>query len=112
MLNTELYIVVARLRVIDQSIGYALSSGIGTAIVAAIGIVWFGEPTGTSKLLSLALLFWVWPGSISPGGLLKHSAGKDRCAAEKRRQRVSNDPGRDRGEIPAKSALGFEARAK
>jgi small multidrug resistance pump len=31
-------------------------SGVGTAIVAAIGIVWFGEPAGGWKLLSLALI--------------------------------------------------------
>ena len=29
---------------------------IGTAVVAAIGIVWFGEPVGAWKLLSLALI--------------------------------------------------------
>jgi len=44
------------LRVIDLSIAYALWSGIGTAVVAAIGIVWFGEPIGAWKLLSLALI--------------------------------------------------------
>jgi small multidrug resistance pump len=44
------------LRVIDLSIAYALWSGVGTAIVAAIGIVWFGEPAGALKLLSLALI--------------------------------------------------------
>lgn len=44
------------LRGIDLSIAYALWSGVGTAIVAAIGIVWFGEPAGTWKLLSLALI--------------------------------------------------------
>ena len=44
------------LRAIDLSIAYALWSGVGTAIVAAIGIVWFGEPAGPWKLLSLALI--------------------------------------------------------
>lgn len=44
------------LRAIDLSIAYALWSGVGTAIVAAIGIVWFGEPAGGWKLLSLALI--------------------------------------------------------
>ena len=44
------------LRVIDLSIAYALWSGVGTAIVAAIGIVWFGEPAGAWKLLSLTLI--------------------------------------------------------
>ena len=44
------------LRGIDLSIAYALWSGVGTAIVAAIGIVWFGESAGGWKLLSLALI--------------------------------------------------------
>jgi small multidrug resistance pump len=44
------------LRVIDLSIAYAVWSGVGTAIVAAIGILWFGEPAGGWKLLSLALI--------------------------------------------------------
>jgi small multidrug resistance pump len=44
------------LRRIDLSIAYAVWSGAGTAIIAAIGILWFGEPAGTGKLLSLALI--------------------------------------------------------
>jgi len=44
------------LRGIDLSIAYAVWSGVGTAIVAAIGIIWFGEHAGTWKLLSLALI--------------------------------------------------------
>src|SRR5215813_6670405 len=44
------------LRGIDLSIAYAVWSGVGTAIVAVIGIVWFGEHAGTWKLLSLALI--------------------------------------------------------
>ena len=44
------------LRGIDLSIAYAVWSGVGTAIVAAIGILWFGESAGPGKLLSLALI--------------------------------------------------------
>jgi small multidrug resistance pump len=44
------------LRGIDLSIAYAVWSGVGTAIVAAIGIFWFGEHAGAWKLLSLALI--------------------------------------------------------
>ena len=44
------------LRGIDLSIAYAVWSGAGTAIVAAIGIVWFGETAGAWKLLSLTLI--------------------------------------------------------
>ena len=35
------------LRGIDLSIAYAVWSGVGTAIVAAIGILWFGESAGS-----------------------------------------------------------------
>jgi small multidrug resistance pump len=44
------------LRGIDLSVAYAIWSGVGTAIVAAVGIVWFGEPAEEWKLLSLALI--------------------------------------------------------
>lgn len=44
------------LRGIDLSIAYAVWAGAGTALVAAIGIGWFGEPAGLWKLASLALI--------------------------------------------------------
>ncbi len=44
------------LRGIDLSTAYAVWSGVGTAVVAAIGILWFGEPAGPWKLAALALI--------------------------------------------------------
>ena len=44
------------LRGIDLSIAYAIWAGVGTALVAAIGIVWFGESAGGWKLLCLGLI--------------------------------------------------------
>jgi small multidrug resistance pump len=44
------------LRGIELSIAYAVWSGVGTAVVASIGIIWFGEGTGICKLLCLALI--------------------------------------------------------
>jgi small multidrug resistance pump len=44
------------LRGIELSTAYALWSGIGTAVVAAIGIVWLGESSDVWKLLCLALI--------------------------------------------------------
>ncbi len=44
------------LRGIELSIAYAVWSGVGTAVVAAIGIIWFGEGAGAWKLLCLALI--------------------------------------------------------
>ena len=44
------------LRGIELSIAYAVWSGVGTAVVAAIGILWFGESAGAWKLLCVALI--------------------------------------------------------
>jgi small multidrug resistance pump len=44
------------LRGIELSIAYAVWSGVGTAVVAAIGVLWFGESAGAWKLLCLALI--------------------------------------------------------
>jgi small multidrug resistance pump len=44
------------LRGIELSIAYAVWSGVGTALVAVIGILWFGESAGASKLACLALI--------------------------------------------------------
>jgi small multidrug resistance pump len=41
---------------IDVSTVYAVWAGLGTAIVAAIGIFYFKEPAGALKLLSIALI--------------------------------------------------------
>jgi small multidrug resistance pump len=44
------------LRGIELSVAYAVWSGVGTAVVAAIGILWFGEGAGAWKLVCLALI--------------------------------------------------------
>ena len=41
---------------IEISVAYAIWSALGTAIVAAIGILWFREAATLGKLLSLALV--------------------------------------------------------
>ena len=41
---------------IDLSTAYAIWSGLGTAIVAVIGIVWFKEPAGLLKIASLGMI--------------------------------------------------------
>jgi small multidrug resistance pump len=51
------FVLLSRaLRGIELSIAYAVWSGVGTAVVAAIGVVWFGETAGAWKLLCLALI--------------------------------------------------------
>lgn len=44
------------LRQIDISVAYAIWSGIGTAVIAVIGIFYFREPTTLIKLISIILI--------------------------------------------------------
>lgn len=44
------------LKSIELSVAYAIWSGAGTALTAAIGILWFKEPATALKLVSLLLV--------------------------------------------------------
>ena len=44
------------LRRIDVGVAYAIWSGVGTALIAGIGIVWFREPATVVKFVSLGLI--------------------------------------------------------
>jgi small multidrug resistance pump len=44
------------LKRLELGIAYAIWSGLGTAIIAAIGMIWFREPVSALKLASLALV--------------------------------------------------------
>jgi small multidrug resistance pump len=44
------------LKRIDVGVAYAIWAGLGTALVAAIGILWFKEPSTTLKMVSIALI--------------------------------------------------------
>ncbi|MBI3652511.1 MAG: multidrug efflux SMR transporter [Acidobacteria bacterium] len=44
------------LKKIDVSLAYAVWSGMGTALIATIGVLWFNEPLTAVKLISLALI--------------------------------------------------------
>lgn len=44
------------LRRIDLSLAYAIWSGIGTAVVTVIGILYFKEPATLIKVVSIALI--------------------------------------------------------
>ncbi len=48
--------VTVALKSIDLSAAYAVWSGVGTALTAAIGAVWFKEPMGVVKIISLFLI--------------------------------------------------------
>jgi small multidrug resistance pump len=44
------------LKHIDLSVVYAIWSGLGTALIAIIGILWFREPSTAIKLISIGLI--------------------------------------------------------
>lgn len=44
------------LKKIDVSVAYAVWSGLGTVLIACIGIFYFKEPVTTLKMVSLALI--------------------------------------------------------
>jgi small multidrug resistance pump len=44
------------LKTIDVSVAYAVWSGLGTALIAAAGIIWFREPVTAVKVASIALI--------------------------------------------------------
>jgi small multidrug resistance pump len=41
---------------IDMSVSYAIWSGVGTALIAVIGIGWFKEPLTALKIVSIVLI--------------------------------------------------------
>jgi small multidrug resistance pump len=48
--------VILALKRLDLSVTYAVWSGVGTALAALIGVVYFREPVTALKLASLALI--------------------------------------------------------
>jgi len=51
-----LSVLALALRKIDVSIAYAVWSGLGTAIIAMVGMLWFEEPITLLKIVSLGLI--------------------------------------------------------
>jgi small multidrug resistance pump len=48
--------LAAVLKTIDVGVAYAIWSGLGTAIVVAIGIIFFGEALSAARLVSVAFI--------------------------------------------------------
>ncbi len=44
------------LKKIDVTIAYAIWAGLGTALIATVGILWFEEPVTALKIISLGLI--------------------------------------------------------
>lgn len=49
-------LMMVALKQIELSIAYAIWAGAGTALIAMIGVAWFGEPVTAVKLVSLVLI--------------------------------------------------------
>lgn len=54
--GASLYLLTLTLKTMDVSLSYAVWAGLGTALVAAIGVLWFHEPLTALKMVSLALI--------------------------------------------------------
>lgn len=52
----SLTLLTLALKKLDVSVSYAIWSGLGTALIAVIGILWFREPVTPIKLGSLTLI--------------------------------------------------------
>ncbi len=44
------------LKKIDVSVAYAVWAGVGTALIAIIGMIWFHEPATAVKIISILLI--------------------------------------------------------
>ncbi len=49
-------LMIVVMKYLDLSLAYAVWAGVGTALVAAIGILWFNEPATLLKLGSIGLI--------------------------------------------------------
>lgn len=56
--GVSFYLLSLTLKKIDVSIAYAIWSGLGTALVTIVGILWFKEPLTAIKIISIALIIF------------------------------------------------------
>ena len=52
----SLSLLTLALKSIDVSLAYAIWAGLGTALIAVIGVIWFKEPATALKIISLGLI--------------------------------------------------------
>ena len=62
------------LKKIDVSVAYAVWSGLGTALIAGVGVLWFREPLNAMKIMSLLLIILGVIGLNLGGGVHEPSA--------------------------------------
>lgn len=56
--GVSFYLLSLTLKKIDVSVAYAIWSGLGTALVTIVGILWFKEPLTAIKIISIALIIF------------------------------------------------------
>ena len=56
LLCLSLSALTLALKTIDISVAYAVWSGLGTALIATVGVLWMKEPLNTLKIASLMLI--------------------------------------------------------
>jgi len=54
--SASFYLLAISLKKMDIGLSYALWAGVGTALVACVGVIYFGEPVSLLKILSLILI--------------------------------------------------------
>jgi small multidrug resistance pump len=59
---------------IDVSVAYAVWSGLGTALIASVGVLWLREPLNALKIISLLLIILGVIGLNLSGGVREGSA--------------------------------------
>lgn len=50
------FFIAIALKKIDVSVAYAVWAGVGTALMACVGILWFKEPLTALKIMSIGLI--------------------------------------------------------
>jgi small multidrug resistance pump len=50
------YFLTLSLKKIDVSVAYAIWSGLGTALIGAIGVLYFGEPVSALKIVGIVAI--------------------------------------------------------
>lgn len=66
--GVSFYLLSLTLKKIDVSVAYAIWSGLGTALVTIVGILWFKEPLTAIKIISIALIIFGVIGLNISGG--------------------------------------------
>lgn len=79
----SLTLLTLALKSIDVSVAYAIWSGVGTALIATIGLVWFKESVSPLKIVSILMIIAGVIGLNLSGGGHAHVKGANEVEVEK-----------------------------